>query len=72
MGLVSDDNKKDTLVGVDVGAVSPHALFFKFAGLMLIEAIFSVAAVREEGTLNNNKQIKNTFNKYIFFYSLPL
>ena len=55
-----------TIVGVDVGAIVPHALFLELAGLVLVEAVLPIAAVREEGALNKIKKIKNSFNKYIF------
>jgi hypothetical protein len=46
----------NTLIRMDVRTISPHALFLEFAGLVLIKAIFSITAMREKGTLNNNKE----------------
>jgi len=37
---------------VGIGAIGFHTFFLEFAGLMGVEAILSVSAVGEEGTLN--------------------
>jgi len=52
-----------TFEGVGVGAVDFGTFFLEPAGLVLIEAGFSIPAIGEIGALNNTKRNKNTFNK---------
>jgi hypothetical protein len=59
-----------TFEGVSERAVRLHAFFLELAGLMLVEAALSIAAIGEVCALNNNSTIKKIGEAvyFVLFY----